>query len=78
MKKASKSKRGDDLRAEYDFRSMSVVARGPGRKTPRGTTVKLAPDVARTFPDSNSVNRALRELIRIAGSRAVRRLQRTD
>ena len=73
MKKASKSKQGDDLRAEYDFRSMRVVARGPGRKSSRGTTVRLAPDVARTFPDSGSVNRALRELIRIAESRAIRR-----
>jgi hypothetical protein len=63
------------MRAEYDFRSMRVVGRGPGRKTSRGMTVKLAPDVARTFPDSNSVNRALRELIRIAESRAVRRPQ---
>ena len=56
----------DELRAEYDFRALRVVARGPGRKTPHEITVRLAPDVTETFPDSDSVNEALRLLIRIA------------
>jgi hypothetical protein len=56
----------DELRPEYDFRALRVVARGPGRKTPHEITVRLAPDVAGTFPDSDSVNEALRFLIRIA------------
>ncbi|MBI3696059.1 MAG: hypothetical protein HY238_14610 [Acidobacteria bacterium] len=56
----------DELRPEYDFRALRVVARGPGRKTPHEVTVRLAPDVAETFPDSDSVNEALRFLIRIA------------
>ena len=56
----------DELRPEYDFRSLRVVARGPGRKPPHEITVHLAPDVAETFPDSGSVNEALRFLIRIA------------
>jgi len=56
----------DELRAEYDFHALRVVARGPGRKAPHEITVRLAPDVAETFPDSNAVNEALRLLIRIA------------
>jgi hypothetical protein len=50
----------DDLRSEYDFRALRVVARGPA------LTVSLAADVAQTFPDSDAVNEALRLLIRIA------------
>jgi len=56
----------DELRPEYDFRALRVVARGPGRKAPQDITVRLATDVAATFPDSDSVNEALRFLIRIA------------
>ena len=66
MKKGTKrSSDRDTMRPEYDFRALRVVARGPGRKTPHETTVRLAPDVAETFPDSESVNEALRFLIRI-------------
>jgi hypothetical protein len=56
----------DELRPEYDFRALPVVARGPGRKAPHEVTIRLAPDVAETFPDTDSVNEALRFLIRIA------------
>jgi hypothetical protein len=56
----------DELRAEYDFRALRVVARGPGRRTAHDITVRLAPDVSETFPDSHAVNEALRFLIRIA------------
>jgi hypothetical protein len=66
MPKKSSRKRDDELRAEYDFSALRVVARGPGRKTPPEITVRLAPDVAETFPDSGAVNEALRLLIRIA------------
>ena len=59
-------KMDDELRPEYDFRALRVVARGPRRKAPHEITVRLAPDVAETFPDSASVNEALRFLIRIA------------
>jgi hypothetical protein len=56
----------DDLRPEYDFTKLQIVADGPGRK-PRGeVTVKLEPDVAKRFPDSQSVNRALRLIIDVA------------
>lgn len=55
----------DDLRPEYDFHALRIVARGPGRTTPKEVTVSLAPDVAQAFPDSESVNEALRFLMRI-------------
>ncbi len=66
MPKKSSRKTDDELRPEYDFRALPVVARGPGRKAPAEITVHLAPDVAETFPDSNSVNEALRFLIKMA------------
>ena len=56
-----------DLRPEYDFHSLEVVARGPGRQRP-ATTVELEPDVAEAFPDSKSVNQALRLLLKLAKS----------
>src|SRR2546428_99503 len=66
MPKRSSRKMDNELRPEYDFRALRVVARGPGRKTPHEITVRLAPDVAQTFPNSDAVNEALRLLIRIA------------
>jgi hypothetical protein len=63
MKK--RSEQLDELRPEYDFRSLHVVARGPGRKKPEEVTIQLAPDVAEAFPDSGAVNEALRFLLRI-------------
>jgi hypothetical protein len=68
MKKRSKVRLDDDLRPEYDFLTLRVVARGPGRKTP-GPTVQLAEDVAQAFPDSQAVNEALRFLIRVTEGR---------
>lgn len=65
MKKSSDPEMEDDLRPEYDFRSLRVVARGPGRRKPADLTVLLAPDVAEVFPDSNAVNEALRFLMRM-------------
>jgi hypothetical protein len=54
----------DDLRPEYDFTQLTVVARGQGRK--RSTlTIQLEPDVATIFPDSVAVNEGLRLLMRL-------------
>jgi len=53
----------DELRPEYDFRSLQVRKLGPGRKS-FGTTVRLEPDVAEVYSDADSVNEALRFLIR--------------
>jgi hypothetical protein len=58
----------DELSREYDFSALRVADRGPGRKAPSEGTVSLAPDVAEAFPNSDSVNEALRLLIRIAKS----------
>ena len=55
----------DDLRNEYDLKSLKVRKLGPERKSFGGTTVRLESDVAEIFPDSNAVNEALRFLIRI-------------
>ena len=68
MKMKSSRAVRDDLRPEYDFRSLRVVARGPGRKIPKSLPIQLAPDVSEVFPDSQSVNEALRFLMRIAKS----------
>ncbi len=54
----------DDLRPEYDFTQMTVVARGQGRKR-ANITINLDPDVAKLFPDSNAVNEGLRLLMRL-------------
>ena len=53
----------DDLRPEYDFTRLPVVARGQGRK--RSTLIQLDPDVAAIFPDSGAVNEGLRLLMRL-------------
>lgn len=65
MKKAE-TKLSNQLRPEYDLRSLRVRKFGPGRKSFGGLTVRLEPDVAEVFPDPESVNEALRFLIRIA------------
>ena len=65
MKKISEVE-DDDLRPEYDLRSLRVVARGPGRRGhSTELVVQLAPDVAEAFPNAAAVNEALRFLIRL-------------
>ena len=56
----------DDLRPEYDFSKLKVVARGPARTSIGGLTVMLEPEVAKKFPNSKSVNRALKLIIDVA------------
>jgi hypothetical protein len=55
----------DELRPEYDLRSLRVRRAGAGRKNSGGAMIRLEPDVAEMFPDSEAVNEALRFLIRI-------------
>jgi hypothetical protein len=55
----------DELRPEYDLKSLRVRRLGPGRKSFGGSVVRLEPDVAEVFPDAESVNEALRFLIRV-------------
>ncbi len=55
----------DELRPEYDLRSLRVRRIGAERKSFGGAIIRLAPDVAEVFPDSEAVNEALRFLIRV-------------
>ncbi len=55
----------DDLRSEYDLKSLRVRKLGSGRKSFGGTTVRLEPDVAEMFPNADAVNEALRFLSRV-------------
>ena len=54
----------DDLKPEYDLTKMNVRKIGEGRKLIN--QIQLDVDVAKVFPDSQSVNEALRFLMRIA------------
>jgi len=55
----------DELRSEYNLKSLRVRRLGPGRKSFGGAVVRLEPDVAEVFPDAEAVNEALRFLIRV-------------
>ncbi|MEP7212156.1 MAG: hypothetical protein ABI791_03725 [Acidobacteriota bacterium] len=56
----------DDLRPEYGLTKLKVRRVGAGRKLMQENGVRLDMDVAKVFPDSESVNEALRFLIRIS------------
>ena len=68
MKKETSNEMEDDLRPEYDFSQLKNRVRGKyaGRYRKGTNLVLLAPDVAQAFPDSESVNEALRLLIKVA------------
>ena len=65
MSQANKTRADKQMRAEYDIRG---GARGKDYERYRQGTnvVVLEPDIAAVFPDSESVNQALRLLIRVA------------
>jgi hypothetical protein len=65
MKKVPKGKRDPDLLDEYDF-SKGVRGKYAKRYAEGTNVVLLAPDVTAAFPDAESVNEALRVLVRIA------------
>jgi hypothetical protein len=77
MRKALAKRRSDDLRPEYDLARLKGGVRGKyyEQATAGTNLVLLEPDVARAFPDSRSVNRALRLLQEVAtkSSRPARR-----
>ncbi len=89
MKKASAKKTSDHLRPEYDLSKLKGgVRRKYYRKASAGTNlVLIEPELAELFPDTESVNRALRLLadtaasvtgkIRQPGKAANKRLKRT-
>ena len=72
MKKASAKKNNDDLRPEYDLSKLKGGVRGKYyRKATAGTNLVLIdPKLAEVFPDTESVNRALRLLADTATSAA--------
>jgi len=55
----------DDMRKEYDF-SNAVRGKYANRFPNDVVMVTLAPDVAEAFPDADSVNEALRVLLKAA------------
>lgn len=55
----------DELRPEYDLTKLKGRRVGVGRKLMQENRVRLDMEVARVFPNSESVNEALRFLIRI-------------
>jgi hypothetical protein len=74
MKKTTKKRRGaDEMRQQYDLSSLKGGVRGKHFEQYQAGTnlVLLSPDVARHFPNEQSVNSALRMLIR-AGKRPLR------
>ena len=64
----------DDLRPEYDLSKLKNGVRGKyALKYKEGTNlILLEPDVAEVFKDNESVNEALRLLIKIAGEKYVK------
>jgi hypothetical protein len=65
MKKDNPELEKDELRSEYDLKSLRVRRLGTGRKSFGGTVVRLEPDVAKMFPNAEAVNEALRFLMRV-------------
>ena len=67
MKKVEPETVEDELRPEYDLSQLKGRVRGKYVERYREGTnlVLLEPDVAEAFPDADSVNEALRFLIRI-------------
>jgi hypothetical protein len=68
MRNQVSKRRSDDLRPEYDISTLRGGVRGKYYKqaTTGTNLVLLEPDVAQAFPDSSSVNRALRLLQEVA------------
>ena len=68
MKKVNDRDKNDELRPEYDLALLEAGVRGKYAKRFREGTnlVLLSPDVARYFPNEDSVNAALRSLVSVA------------
>lgn len=65
MNKKDSDQRDPDMLDEYDF-SQGVRGKYAARYAAGSNVVVLSPDVAEVFPDSESVNEALRSLIKVA------------
>lgn len=78
MRRASPKKNDNDLRPEYDLSQLKGGVRGKYYKRAMAGTnlVLIEADLAKRFPDTASVNRALRLLLDAAGSAATSSRQR--
>jgi len=65
MRRTSAKKVDDELRPEYDLSQLKGGIRGKYYKRAMAGTnlVLIEPDLAKAFPDTDSVNRALRLLV---------------
>ena len=79
MKKASGKKNNNDLRPEYDLSKLKGGVRGKYyRRATAGTNlVLIEPELTSLFPDTESVNRALRLLADTAASATEKTRQRS-
>jgi hypothetical protein len=75
MKNEPKNEMDDDLRPEYAPEVFKNAVRGKYAARYAGGTnlALLAPDVAEAFPDDESVNEALRLLLKIAKGSVAKR-----
>jgi hypothetical protein len=66
--KQAEPEQEDEMRAEYDLTQLRGRTRGKYVERYRAGTnlVLLEPDVAAAFPDAQSVNEALRLLLKVA------------
>ena len=73
MKKATRprTRRRPDMLPEYDF-SKGVRGKYAPRYAEGTNVVLLSPDVAELFKDSDSVNEALRVLVKIARRQTIK------
>ncbi len=73
MKKNTKKTVQDELRPEYDLSKLKGGVRGKyAQRFRTGTNlVHLEPDVAKVFVDDESVNEALRTLIKVANAQVL-------
>lgn len=78
MKKASTKKNNNNLRPEYDLSKLKGGVRGKYyRKATAGTNlVLIEPELSQVFPNTESVNRALRLLADTAASATGKTSQR--
>ncbi len=72
-------KNDDDLRPKYDLSQLKGSVRGKYHKRAIAGTnlVLIEPDLAKAFPDAESVNRALRVLLDAARGSSPRARKRT-
>jgi hypothetical protein len=79
MKKAPTKKNNDDLRSEYDLSQLKGGVRGKYyREATAGTNLVLIdPELASVFPNTESVNRALRLLAETAESATSSKVHRS-